>query len=656
MTDRDPVERRTAIAPAAHIARRVEAAAREGFEPESVRLRRVVAAARERVEPESVRLRRVVAAAREGLDPQSGAFRPRTSGGDGAGLDDLEVEVVLVRRAVPSSDGDPGIAPRGPSRRRVLVGPVPFRDGDRLGITHAPRPHDRGWVTTVAVAGTALDDAGTGLVLAFVWCVDPDHLVPWGLHLHALAGEAFHDAPSVEVLRTQGTLVEAHPVALPAGDGTLSLWHGRDAHALESTGDAVDEPRVGVVVGSVPRVAHSRDGEDDPLADWVVRHMVRIVARQAQLVVVRDGEVVVSLAFASDGTTADPERAMRLGSVSKVVTGLVAAGVARRLGLPRGLDTPIGELGVLRPGGSALLPRITLAQLLDHTAGLVTSADLRADDDRHPLSESRIARDRGAPDVPPRPGDLLGWFEACPDDRVFVREPGSGRPEYGNESAILLGELLSRVVLGRDDGFETLVGRLFSACGIDVGNRGCLLGAGVARSIARREVTPRATSITWAPARFDPDREVVPSPYADNGPYLGGAAGIAVPLTWMGALIAAIGRRDDDPDAPTRADLDALTVPSPRDPGFGRGVMRGTPTYLTLRREGAPVPRPVRVLPLHHLGRIDGGSALLLQLLPIDPEDGTGLAAVVAFDRLGPLDPAVEGAELLSLVRARGVW
>lgn len=561
-----PPGRRVEVARAAHVARRLEAAARDGWEPARVWM-----------------------------------------SGEG---DALEVHVELAR-STPGS-----IA------RSVLVGPVPFRDGGRLGLRHAPRPHDRGWVTSVAVGGAARDESGTGLSLAFVWRTDPTRSTPWGVHLHPYAGEALHEAPSVRVLAEQGVLVEAHDVVLPRGPGTLSLWHGR------------------------PTDEGPSDTGADALDDWMHSHRRRLAADHAQLVVVRDGSVVCSRAYARTGLAPDAGLALRVGSVSKTVTALLAAGVVRRLGLARGLDTALGDLGVRAPG----LDRVTLAQLLDHTAGLVTSADLRPDDEAHPLSELRIARDLGRRGAPLRPGDLLAWFERVGHDAAFVRDPCAGKPDYGNEGAILVGEILSRLVLGRDDGYETLVGEVLGACGVDVGARGCLLGAGVARSLARGEAPPRPTSITWVPARFDRGRDVVASPHGDNGPYLGGAAGIAVPLAWIGALLAAIGTRDD-PRVPTRGDLEAMLVPSARDPRFGRGIMRGNPSYLPVRRDPASLPRAVRVLPLHHQGRIDGGAALLVHLLPLDPADGMGIAAVVAFDRLGPLDPQTEGAELLALLR-----
>jgi len=78
VNEREPAaERRTATATAAHIARRLEAAAQDGFEPESVILR-----------------------------------------GDG-GLDELEVEVVLVRHPAteaPPSDGASDPRPSTPPR------------------------------------------------------------------------------------------------------------------------------------------------------------------------------------------------------------------------------------------------------------------------------------------------------------------------------------------------------------------------------------------------------------------------------------------------------------------------------------------------------------------------------------------------------------
>lgn len=547
--------------------------------------------------------RRLEKAASDGFHPVSVALEP----GEG----EPRVVVHLERGAPPAA----------------LVGPVPFREDGVLGLTRAPRPHHAGHVASVAVAGEARDALGTGLVIAFVWRFDDGPPTPWGVHLHPLEGDALRASASVRVLEQQGRMVASQPVTVAGSGGTLSLWHG--ARREPAPADDVDA-----------------------FAGWARRHMDRIGATRAQIVVVRDGRVDRAHALAAPGLAADATQAMRVGSVSKVVTALIAAGVARRRHLPLGLDTTIGELGLLAQGASPTLRRVTLAHLLGHTAGLVTSAELRPDDEAHPLSEHRIAADLGRPGQPLGPGDLLRWFEESPDDTVFVRAPGAGPPDYGNESSILLGEIVARLELGRDDAFEQLAQELFNASGVAVGDRGCLLGAGLGRSRARGEAPPQPTSITWVPARFDDDREVVASPFGDNGPYLGGAAGLAVPLAWLGRMVAAIGRDAGDPRAPTRADLEALLVPSGLDPRFGRGVLLGRPCYVTMRREAGALPRAVRVTPFHHHGRIDGGSALHLHLLPSDPEDGMGLAVLVAFDRLGPLDVEAEGAELIALLRS----
>lgn len=596
---RRPVEQRVLVTPASRLAARLGPLVREGFEPARITL------------------------ALAGAAPD----------------DEVEIALVLERR------------PAGvdAASARQLVGPLPFLGGDgRSFLVHAPRPHDRGHVVSVAVAGTAADEQGRGLLAAFVWSPDRGARTVWGVHLHAVRGEAFTHDPTVRVLAEQGRLVSTQPVAMPDGEGTLSLWH-------EAPAEPAPTPS-GVATAASSRGAPTT--EADPIAGWLRSHMEILGARRAQVVVVREG--VVTYARSIDGAGVHvPPQPMRIGSVSKVLLGLATAGALRRAGLPGGFDTPLLTLLEALPGtvrASTWLRRVTIGQLLTHSAGLPTAPEIVADDPRHPLAEARLARDLGRPG-PLGPGDLLRWFTEVGDDAIFVRPPGTGRPDYGNEGAILLGEALATFTRGEPAGFGDVLARMFRAVGLEVGTqvgaRGVLFGAGLAASRARGEVPPRPTSLSWVQARFDADRGVVPSPFGDNGPYLGAAAGVSVPIPWIGQLIAAIGKPSEDPWAPTRWDLEQLLTPCPLDVRYGHGVMLGRPAYWTFRSPSGGVARTIRVRPAHHHGRIDGGSALHLHLVPIDPEEGPGLAVTVAFDRLGPLTAEVEGQQLLALLRAQ---
>jgi CubicO group peptidase (beta-lactamase class C family) len=406
-----------------------------------------------------------------------------------------------------------------------------------------------------------------------------------------------------------------------------------------------------------------QEGED-PLACWLRAHMDVLGARTAQAVVVREGVVAYARTVGHSGP-ATSSRPMRLGSVSKVLLGLATAGALRRAALPGGFETPLAAIdqplraasdapGGARgwgQGGRTALRRVTIGQLLTHTAGLRTAAEIRPDDPRHPLSEVRIAADLGR-SGPLVPGDLLRWFAGVGDDAVFARAPGTGRPDYGNEGAILLGEVLARFTLGDEGRFGDVLERMFRAASVDVGPEGALFAAGLSASRARNEVAPLPTTLSWAAARFDEGRAVASSPYADNGPYLGAAAGVSVPIASFGRLVAAIGRPSKDPWAPTRADLAQVMTPCPLDGRYGHGVMLGRPTYWTFRTAAGGAARTVRVVQAHHHGRVDGGAALHLHLVPIDPSDGDGIAITVAFDRLGPLTAEVEGQQLLGVLRA----
>ena len=110
----------------------------------------------------------------------------------------------------------------------IARGPLPFRnaDGD-LFFQGAPRPHDEGHVASLAIAGSALDDEGGGLVAAYVWAPRRALRVAWGVHLDPEDVTTWAGSAVSHVLGGAGSPVTLALVSGPAGAYfTASLWHG----------------------------------------------------------------------------------------------------------------------------------------------------------------------------------------------------------------------------------------------------------------------------------------------------------------------------------------------------------------------------------------------------------------------------------------------
>jgi hypothetical protein len=223
-------------------------------------------------------------------------------------------------------------------------------------------------------------------------------------------------------------------------------------------------------------------------------------------------------------------------------------------------------------------------------------------------------------------------------------------------------------VRGRDDAYEAVVtDALLRPSGVDPGARGCLLGAGRRRARERREAPAHPSSPTWAAKRFAGDDldegPLALAPYADNGPFLGGAAGWCVPLVWLARVLAALGPHGVDDGLWQRSQVEIAATPAAPGSRQGHGFHLGAPGWWTFRPSPrlADAPRPgragadtVRVVRLHHNGRLEGGAALLVHQMPRDAADDTRdatLSVAVAINVLGALQDDPHGRELFAVLR-----
>ena len=471
--------------------------------------------------------------------------------------------------------------------------------------------------------------------------------------------EATTKGALARVIERRGRDEDRSVIAIGAGSGFLAI-HG-------SRGRGADlERRVAIAaIGDAPPTSATIDGDrddepDHPLDRWALAHMRETGARHGQIVVVRGRRLAFARAYtwAEAGyPTATLDRALRLGSVSKALTTIALLATLRRLGLDVGARV-VDLLGLSPDEGPPALRAVTIRHLLTHTAGLATFPDVRHDEPKNPLSEARIGEIlRGATGAA-APGDLTRALARMRDDTAFARRPGEASPDYSNEGFILLGEVLSKLVTGRADAYgEAMMEALFRPAGIEPSARGCLFRAGQEHACLRGESPAHPSSPTWARDRFAggaPQSPLTLAPYADNGPFLGGAAGLSVPLVWIARALAALGPRGDGAGLWSAEDAEIAATPAAPGSNVGHGFHLGEPGFWTFRPSGGGAPLTVRVEKLHHNGRLDGGAALLVHLMPHDArENGDAtLSLVAAFNQLGPLYEDPHGKRLLGILRA----
>jgi CubicO group peptidase (beta-lactamase class C family) len=498
---------------------------------------------------------------------------------------------------------------------------------------------------------------------------------PFAHALRFTADEVLGSAALADAVAGRRAGEDRRVIALGAGQGPegtrfVALYGSPGTEAtLDRRFVAVapgDEAPPSVALDATARSGLEAVAPAHPLDRWALQHMRETGARHGQLAIVRGRR----LAFARAYTYAEAgypvarlDDALRLGSVSKALTAAALLAAIDRRGLDSGVDARVVGpelLGFTEGEGPPRLAAVTLRQLLTHDAGLRTVADVRPDHPENPLSEQRLGALLGAEGTPAGPGWLARGLARARDDEVFARAPGgaqAARLKYSNEGFILLGEILARLELGSADAYEAAIARaLLVPSGVDPGERGCLLGAGRTRARSRREAPAHPVSPTWARKRFAGDDldegPLVLAPYADKGPFLGGAAGWCVPLVWLARVLAALGPRSDGASLWQRRQAGLAATPAAPGAHHGHGVYLGEPGWWTFRPSGGGAPLTVRVMRIHHNGRLDGGAALLVHQMPVEArDDGLTLSVVAAFNVLGPLYEDPHGQELLALVQ-----
>lgn len=126
----------------------------------------------------------------------------------------------------------------------------------------------------------------------------------------------------------------------------------------------------------------------------------------AAVAVLKDGELVYLRAFGvrslEERTPVTPDTLFRLGSTTKMLTSLVALDAAAKGKL--GLDAPVGQVA---KGVNPALGKLTLRQLLSHTAGMrEASASVESRDDE---ALGRMVRSWKADYLFAPPGDVFSY-------------------------------------------------------------------------------------------------------------------------------------------------------------------------------------------------------------------------------------------------------
>jgi len=423
----------------------------------------------------------------------------------------------------------------------------------------------------------------------------------------------------------------------------------RERHFSWSESYALSERRVDQA--EQPAGSTGAASSTHPLDDWMRRKMSDIGARHGQLVITRGGKTPWARAytFAEPGyPIATLDDAMRLGSVSKSLTTIPLMREILAEGGDLLDDDIFGDslLAIAAPEDGAL-PRVSLRDLLTHRAGLRSYESLMPDDPHNPISEDRVAAMLEKADRAPEAGDLRAALQHVDIQTVFGHAPPAlAQSEYANEGYVLLGEIVGKRIKNRYGGFAEVMTDLFSEVGApsvsdDLPARGVMMGRGQAEAHARRESPAHPSSPTWCEDRFgrsDP-RPLVLASYGDNGPFLGGAAGLCVPLVWVARLMRAQGvSRFSEPGGWT-------------DERMQLGFQQGPAGYWT--SVDGDEKRTSRVVRLHHNGRIEGGCALLVHQAPLDgTPECAAMTILVAFNQLGPLEFEPDGQRLLALLKS----
>lgn len=508
----------------------------------------------------------------------------------------------------------PGVPPR------VFAGPRPFRDA--TGKLFTASVAALGSCTWVAACGTPADVSGAGVLVATIHAPAEPHRVTWSVHLHRLDGRPWRERSEVRLLDSLAREIVTVPLRGPDDDAyAVSLYR-------DDRGDRA------LTIVDLSRSPAPTDNPH-PLDDWMLARMRASGARHAQLAIVRGRRV----AFARAYTFAEPgypiatlDHALRLGSVSKSIVALALLQAVRDGRAD--LDAPVARLLELAGDGPPGLASVTLRDLLLHRSGLRSFPDMDPTDGDNPLSEANVAALLGRERA--RPGDVREALARTSSASVFPVK--SGAVAYSNEGFVLLGELLSKLSTSAFGAFDAVADALFRGSGVDTGGRGALAADTPAEGHARGESPAHGSSPT-----FRGDAALA---YATNLRFLGGAAGLSVPLLWVARLLA---RLDGD--------LAGVLAPCIADVQRGAratyGFYAGEPGWTKTRVVGGSGVRTFRTVCLHHNGRVEGGSSMLMIRAPIEPRaDHPTVAVVVAMNQLGDLYEDPHGRALFGILRS----
>lgn len=492
---------------------------------------------------------------------------------------------------------------------RVFAPPRPFRDVSGKLFTSSVA--GLGSCTWLAAAGSPTDVSGAGVLVATLHRPTEPHRVTWAVHLHRLDDTPWADRPEVRLLGSIAREVVTIPLR-SADDQPYAVSLYRD-----DRGD---------------REA-SADGSH-PVDDWMLDRMRASGARHAQLAIVRGTEVTFARAytFAERGyPVATLDHALRLGSVSKAIVALAL-------------------LRLLRDGridlDAAVVEHVSLRDLLLHRSGLRSFPDMDPTAEDNPLSEANLAALLGRSRL--EPGDLHVALARLPRATLFPANPSVA---YSNEGFVLLGELLSRLCTHSPNALDTVLEDLLRESGVDPAGRGVLAADTPAAARARGESPAHGSSPTFRVSSRAP-RDLVDLAYATNLRFLGGAAGLSVPVLWIARLLA---RLDGDLAgvlAPCIADVQRGARATLGFYAGEPGWTKTTPRAGSGSTRGAGA-RTFRTVCLHHNGRVEGGSSMLMIRAPLEPRaDHPTLSVIVAMNQLGDLYEDPHGRALFGILRS----
>lgn len=521
------------------------------------------------------------------------------------------------------------VAARSGEAARRLLAPRMLRDADGRPFWETLDETERSWLLVAVSAWSRR--AGEPSWVSGVLAPPSRPRVRWSVHVSEGPGDAsWASRPEVRVLASAAT-----PVALSVLRGSVvSLWHDVVSEPWPQPDPLVPrEPVTARPSSALPRRfdvvdSHGATPAQHPLDGWARDRLESSGARHAQLVVLEGRRVALARAYtnAEEGyPRADVRMPMRLGSLSKCLTAIAVNRALHRARLS--VDTPLGALpGIAEEAGA--LASISPRDLLEHRAGFPPRLDLRHDTGS-PVAEALLAARFGSGDGRASPEHL--WRA------LASGQPPLGRPRhatvYSNDGYILLGELLRRLV-GARSFLDALRGELPGL------PSQILLGSGRSEALARGESPVHPTVPTWTAARFPAAQGTPGAPglpgYDYDGTFIAAAAGLSMPLTLFADLVAT-----------------HVAAPAHNVQGFdvASGSYVGERGWWSTKCKKDPS-RPYRFVRLHHTGRLEGASSLLIHQAPSHEGDvGRSTTLVFAVNVLCEISYLRDGHEAIQALK-----